>query len=215
MPKDEYSSLRRAYAAAMGVTSRTAQRHQKDDHPDWARFLGKTAGDALKRGAIEPAAATALAAVSPSRPEERPAFYDHADDGLSVEQLEEKRAWEIHDRTFRTWQDMMGDMRTEAVVSLAFARELPKLRENYEKAKSARVRWEVEQRLMIPAHEFEGFVGKFVVPLAEMLKSLPSELAVLVNPDNPGVARERLMEWLRSKMEPAIQGMLKGAEEFA
>ena len=58
MPKDEYSDLRRAYAAAGGLTLRTAQRHQKQSHPDWTRFIGVQASDAVraaeKTGAMDP-----------------------------------------------------------------------------------------------------------------------------------------------------------------
>ena len=80
MPKDEYSDLRRAYAAAGGLTLRTAQRHQKQSHPDWTRFIGVQASDAVraaeKTGAMDPVGVTALAAVSPCRPEGAPEFVD-------------------------------------------------------------------------------------------------------------------------------------------
>jgi hypothetical protein len=215
VPRDEYSGLRRAYAAATGVTVRTAQRHQRQNHPDWMRFVGVQASEGVRRrereGAMEPAEATALATVSPARPEERPSFYVEEEEGLSPAQVNEKRAWEIHERTYRTWQDMLCDPRVESVVALAFARELPKLREDYEKARMARERWELETRRLIPLHEFEAFVGTFLVPLAELLRNLPVELPVVANPENPALARSRILEWLRAKAEPQIEGLLAGA----
>ena len=214
MPKDEYSDLRQAYAAASGVTLRTAQRHQRSNHPDWQRFIGVTAGQAVKRGVVEKAEAVALAAVSPHRPEEAPGFYQEDERELAPPQINEKRAWEIHDRTFRAWREQLDSIKGEPVVALVYAKELPKLREDYEKARAARERWEIEQRRLIPSHEFERFVGQFLIPLAELLKNLPVELPVMMNPDNPAYARERVLEWLRGKAEPQISEMLRGADEF-
>jgi hypothetical protein len=214
MPKDEYSDLRQAYAAASGVTLRTAQRHQRSNHPDWQRFIGVTAGQAVKRGAIEKADAAALAAVSPHRPEEEPRFYEVDEKDLAPAQINEKRAWEIHRRTFEEWRRQLEGVHGEPIIALAFAKELPRLREDYEKARAARERWEIEQRRLIPSHEFERFVGQFLIPLAELLKNLPVELPVMMNPDNPSYARERVLEWLRGKAELQISEMLRGADEF-
>ena len=219
VPKDDYSGLRRAYAEAMGVTLRTAQRHEKKGDPAWLRFLGVSASEGVKRrqaeGAMVPTEATALAAVSPVRPAEPPEFVDEDDEGLEPVQLNEKRAWQIHDQTFRKWRALLSDPLADPVMPLGFARELPKLREDYEKARAARERWEIEQRRLITRHEFEGFVGQFLVPMAEMLKNLAAELPVVMNPENPGMARDRLVEWQRAKMQPQIEQMLEGAAEFA
>jgi hypothetical protein len=214
MPKDEYSDLRQAYAAASGVTLRTAQRHQRSNHPDWQRFIGVTAGQAVKRGAIEKADAAALAAVSPHRPEEAPGFYQEDERELAPPQINEKRAWEIHDRTFRAWREQLDSIKGEPVVALVYAKELPKLREDYEKARAARERWEIEQRRLIPLHEFTEFVGQFLVPLAELLRNLPVELPVIVNPQDPNTARNRILDWLRTKAEPQIEAMLAGQKEI-
>jgi hypothetical protein len=218
MPRDQYSDLRRAYAVAAGVTARTAQRHERARHPDWLKFIGATAAEGVKRrerdGAMAASEATALAAVSPSRPEETPQFYAVPDSELSVVQLHEKRAWQIHDQTFRTWQEMLVEMKSDPVMALGFARELPRLREDYEKARAAREKWELEQRRLIPLHEFEAFVGQFMVPIGELLKNLPVELPVLMNPEAPGLARDRLIEWLRDKAAPQIEEMLGGAGEM-
>ena len=63
-------------------------------------------------------------------------------------------------------------------------------------------------------HEFESFVRDFLLPLAELLRNLDVELPLVVNPDNPGLARARLLDWKRTKAEPQIQGMLNGSVEF-
>ena len=217
MPKDEYSDLRRAYAAAGGLALRTAQRHQKQKHPDWERFLGVRASESVKSlektGVMDRAGVTALAAVSPSRPERAPEFIE--EEGLSQPQLAELRAWMVHDETFKQWKDLLASgIQGNPVLATGIARELPKLREDYVKAKAEREKWEIENRRLIPVHEFEAFMGQFLLPLAELLRNLPVELPLIANPADPGLARSRIIEWLRSKAEPQIAGMLEGTSEF-
>jgi len=217
MPRDEYSDLRAAYAAATGVTLRTAQRHQRQRHPDWDRFMGVRASEAVRKlektGAMDVAGVTALAEVSPNRPAEGPAFVDDDDAGLHPVQIAAKRAWMIYEQTYEVWKGMLGSM-TNQPMALVHAKELTGLRADWEKARAALDRWEVENRRLIPVHEFEAFVRDFLLPLAELLRNLDVELPLVVNPDNPALARARLLEWKRSKAEPQIQGMLTGSSEF-
>jgi hypothetical protein len=219
MPKDEYSDLRRAYAAAAGVNVRTAQRHQKQKHPDWERFIGVRASEAVKSlektGVMDRAGVTALAECSPFKPDGRPAFADADEQGLSLPQKAELRAWSIYEETYAQWKECLGGgVTSNAVVATGIARELPKLREDYEKARGVRERWEIENRRLIPVHEFESFVGQFLLPLADLLRNLPVELPLIANPADPELARSRIIEWLRSKAEPQIKGMLEGSTEF-
>lgn len=218
MPRDAYTDVRKAYAKAMGVDVRTAQRHQKAGHPDWKRFLGNCAVDGVKRqaeeGVMAPVEQVALGAVSPLAPAEVPEWYQVPDADLSPVQVTEKRAWEAHDRTFQAWLEMQGHM-GDALVKLAYVRELPKLRENWDKARRERERWEVESRRLIPVNEFEAFRTQFIGPLAEMLANLPAELAAVSNPDNPAGARAAITEWLRTKGQRTIEAMLEGSREFA
>lgn len=218
MPRDAYSDVRKAYAKAMGVDVRTAQRHQKAGHPDWKRFLGNCAVEGVKRqadeGVMAPVEAVALGAVSPLAPAEVPEWYQVPDSELSPVQLTEKRAWEAHDRTFSAWLEMQGTM-TDALLRLAYVRELPKLRENWDKARRERERWEVENRRMIPVNEFEAFRREFIGPVAEMLSNLPTELAPVANPGDPAGARAAITEWLRTKGQRTIESLLSGAQEFA
>lgn len=214
MAKDHLSALRDAYAAARGCDKRTAQRHSKAGHPDWLRFIGQEAAAGVKEkrkgGEANAGQQAALAAVSPFRPVELPAFYDVPDEDLHPVQLSEKRAWQAHQTTFGAWERMQGD----PMVSLAYVRELPKLRDDFVKARVDRERWELEQRRLVTMSEFERFSSEFILPLAEMLKNLPSELASMVNPDNPAFARSQIADWLRTKAQPQIGAMLRGREEF-
>lgn len=219
MPKDEYSDLRRAYAAASGVNLRTAQRHQKQSHPDFLRFMGTTASASVKAmektGAMDPVGAVALAVVSPFRPDDRPDLVGVDEEGLSQPQVAEIRSWMIYEQTFKQWKDLLGGgLQANPVIATGVARELPKLREDYVKAKMEREKWEIETRRLIPVHEFQAFVADFLLPLADLLRNLPVELPLLANPADPGFARERIIDWLRSKAEPQIAGMLSGKDEF-
>jgi len=168
-----------------------------------------------KTGAMDRAGATALAEVSPFKPEGRPAFADVDERGLSQPQVAEKRAWSIYEETYSQWKDLLSSgMTGNPVIATGIARELPKLREDYVKAKAEREKWEIEMRRLIPVHEFEAFMAQFLLPLAELLRNLPVELPLIANPENPALARERIIEWLRSKAEPQIAGMLEGSTEF-
>lgn len=217
MPRDEYSGLRAAYAAAVGCNLRTAQRHQKQKHPDWERFIGVRASEAVKKlettGAMDPAGVTALAEISPNRPGDAPAFVEESDEGLHPVQIAAKRAWSIYSETYQAWKNNVG-FAANQVLALGQARELTGLRADYEKARAALDRWEVENRRLIPVHEFEAFVRDFLLPLAELLRNLDVELPLVVNPENPGLARARILEWKRAKAEPQIQRMLTGHVDF-
>lgn len=218
MPRDAYTDLRKAYAKAMGVDVRTAQRHQKGKHPDWQRFLGNCAIDGVKRQAagevMAPVEAQAIGEVSPLAPAENPGWYAADDSDLSPVQQTEKHAWEAHDRTYRAWRDMQAGPH-EALVALAYVRELPKLRENWDKARREREKWEIEQRRLIPLNEFERFRVEFIAPVAELLANLPAELAAVVNPGDPATARAAITDWLRNKGQRTISAMLEGTSAFA
>ena len=156
-----------------------------------------------------------MAAVSPFRPAGAPEFVEDDEAGLSHPQKAELRAWKVHEETFRQWQnELRQGVNCNAIIATGIARELPKLHEAYVKAKTEREKWEIETRRLIPVHEFETFVGQFLLPLADLLRNLPVELPLIANPENPGLARERIIDWLRSKAEPQIAGMLEGSGEF-
>ena len=206
----------------MGLTLRTAQRHQKGDHPDWLKFIGNTAAEGVARkskegGALKDAEAAALGAVSPVSPEDRPSFYDVPDGDLSPTQVAEKRAWDVHDRIYDMWLQMVGDQGpggANPAVAIVYARELPKLRDDYVKARKDRESWEIEERMRVAMHEVEAFVRDFILPVAELLRNIPSVLPVRMNPDDPGFAREQALNWMRSEAEPQIQSMIDGAQRF-
>lgn len=219
MPKDEYSDLRRAYAAAGGLTLRTAQRHRKQNHPDWTRFIGMSASAAVKAlektGVMDRAGVTALATVSQSRPEAAPEFVDDDEEGLSQPQIAEIRAWRVHDETFKQWKNLLsGGLQVNPVIATGIARELPKLREDYVKARMERIKWEIEERQLIPMHEFVAFCSEFVIPCAGLIDNLDVELPLIANPKDPTFARQAITEWKRSKAVPVIQRMIHGSEEF-
>ena len=168
-----------------------------------------------KTGVMDRAGVVALATVSQSRPEQAPEFVDDDEEGLSQPQIAEIRAWRVHDETFKQWKNLLaGGLQVNPVIATGIARELPKLREDYVKAKAEREKWEIETRRLIPVHEFEAFMGQFLLPLAELLRNLPVELPLIANPADPALARARIIEWLRSKAEPQIAGMLEGTQEF-
>lgn len=205
-----------AYAEASGISLRTAQRHAKSGNPDWQRFIGAEAAEGVKRkaevGHMEPREARALAQISPLAPTDRPSFYDVSDTDLDVVQIQEKQAYELHKRSFDQWQREIGTPGGQVMAAMLM-REIPKLRSDHVKARKAREDWEVRQRITITRGEFEEFVGKFLDPFIGLVRAIPTELATLVNPENPDYARRQLIEWQRSRAEPAGMAMLDAAGE--
>lgn len=217
MPRDKYSGLRAAYAEAHGLDRRTAQRHSKNKDPRWLAWIGETAVEGVKRknsgGTMEKAEATALASISPLAPVRKPSFYDQSDSELDPVQIHEKQAWEVHSRMFAQWEDAVGSPGKD-VLAGSLARELPALQSAYWKAVERRTEWEQRQRRVIERHEFDAFVARVIVPMAALLRSLPTELATITNPEKPEYARKQLLDWRRQRAEPHIREMLEGAEEF-
>ncbi len=221
MARDPLSDLRKAYAEATGVSLRTAQRHADPDnpHPDWLRFTQTTAATGAARkvkegGALAPVEATALGMISPYRPETQlPAFYDVPDEDLHPVERMEKDAWQLHEKTFRLWEELVGDPLSTA-IAIVYARELPKLRENHEKARREREAWELTQRIIVTLPEFQAFQHEFLTPLAELLRGIPVELPSVVNPENVAFARQQLRDWLVEKVNPRIEEMMRAANEL-
>jgi hypothetical protein len=72
----------------------------------------------------------------------------------------------------------------------------------------------MNQRILIKRSEFDEFVATFLIPLAEVLRNLKSELPVHLNPENPGYARQKMMEYESDRLGPSIQRLMDGAAEF-
>lgn len=201
------------------MSVRTAQRHSnpKSPHPDWLKFVGATAAAGAVRkkneGEMTVVESEAMGAVSPFQPEEMPAFYQTSDSDLHPVQRLEKQAWQIHASTFSVWQEMVGSP-NDAALAIVYARELPKLRDNFDKARRERESWEMNQRMIVTMPEFQAFQNKFLSPLAEILKNIPLELPSTVNPDNPAYAQKQLRDWLKEKVNPRIEEMFREANEL-
>ena len=219
MSRDQFSDLRAAYAKVNNLSVRTAQRHSdpKSPHPDWQRFIGLSAAEAVKQqkkeGAMTTVGAQALGAVSPFQPSMMPAFYDVPDESLHPVQLLEKRSWQVHSAAFDRWKELMTNVADSAMAAL-YQRDLPKLRQDYELARQKREAWEFDQHLSMPMQEFRAFVAQFLAPLGEILNNTPNELPVLVNPDNPGYARTQLVFWRDDKIGPKIRQMLEACSDL-
>lgn len=206
-----------AYAETAGISLRTAQRHAKSSHPDYQRFIGATAAEGVKRKSVEGSMRTeeaaALATVSPMVPSEMLLFFERPDEDLNDVELQVKQSWRLHSETFRLWTQQLHTPGGE-MSAFVLARELPKLRENYLRARKDWEDWQVRQRLTITRGEFESFVGAFLLPLSALLKGIPTELATLVNPGDPNFAREQLVGWQRNRAAPQIAAMLDGIDGF-
>lgn len=164
-------------------------------------------------GTLTPVEATALGTLSPYRPVAVPAFYDVPDAELHPVQLMEKQAWSLYADTYEQWKKCLSAPAAPA-IDVVYARQLPALRENYDKARREREAWEVAQRIIVTLPEFQAFQHEFLTPLAELLRGIPVELPSAVNPENPSFARQQLRDWLIEKVNPRIEEMMRAADEL-
>jgi len=217
VPKDAYSELRKTYSELIGVSLRTAQRHEKSDDPRWLEFIGKTAAEGVARkqkdGVMAQVEATAMGDLSPFAPSSPPSFYDVPDEDLSPHQIKEKRAWIVHEQCFKAWQECLTDPSTRHHAIL-WVKDLPKLRDDHDRAQKERAEWEIKERLTFKASEIQEFVKHFIAPLGELLNNIEIELPSIANPDNQAFARSQIAEWKRKKLQPQIEEMLKGISDL-
>lgn len=211
------AALTRAYALAIGKNVKTAQRHRAQDHPDWKKFLGSQAVLTVSTPAGIPrprAAVAALAAMSPivSDGDTPPVVADRLNDDLSEAEQMEKQHWLIWKQSSGHWKSATADH--DDMKAAGFALLCIKARSEYIKARDARVAWEAAERRLVPISEFAALRAGFIVPLANLLRNLPAEIATLVNPNAPEVALNGATDYLHNRLQPQIQRLLTGLDDY-
>ena len=207
-----FAGLIKAYAASVGVSLRTGQRHAVQDHPDWRRYVQGQAVASVRTDRPTPPQVEALATMSPLRPPESttPPAADDAEPKTPADVLEAtRRMWADH---FKAWKDAIKC--ADAQLALSHAAACVKLREAYDKALAKFTQWEIEQRRLVPINEFAAVRSEFIIPLGNLLTNMPQELAVSVNPENPAFALGRLTDYLQTRLQPAIHRFITGLDDY-
>jgi hypothetical protein len=181
--------------------------------------MGKAAADGVREKeksdveVMSRPASTALAELSPLSPGEPLAFYDVPDADLHAVQIMEKRAWLLHDQTFRQWHDTLTDPSTKH-LSIVFLKEMAGLQEAHKKARREREEWELRERMTFKQSEIQEFVKKVIAPLGELLDNIDTELPSVANPDDQPFARQAIARWKREKLQPSIMALFSELEEL-
>lgn len=213
------AALTKAFAAAIGKTVRTAQRMRQANHPDWQKFVGQQASMNVtvdvppdrRSVAAEAVALKArdadLATAGPSDSE-----LDKSVDQMSEAELMEHQHWMIWKEAARAWKSALKD--GDYMIASGFGQHCVKARAEYIKARDSRVQWEVSIRRSVPISEFSALRAAFIVPLANLLKGLPAELATITNPNDSNYAFRALTDYLESRLEPQMHRLIEGVNEY-
>lgn len=123
--------------------------------------------------------------------------------------------WKTH---HRLWMEACGSKEENRPRDdgqmLVHAQACLKLKAAYDKAVRDHTQWQVEQRFMIRSDEFAGLHAEVLVPLANIMRSLPAELATSVNPQDPQFAMERIQACLVDRIEPALQRCFDRLDDY-
>lgn len=223
-----FAALIKAYCTATGRSLRTGQRHAAEGHDDWTRFTqGQACAAVTTKDALAPSVlqVTALAALSPLHPPDLPKPSE-CSETMSEPERVMRDAWSMWRTHFDLWQrNLHGaiipatDKTPEQIIpadqamACVHAKLCIDLREQYNEALRDFTQWEIEQRRLIPVNEYAATHAEVGIPLANLMSTMPTELAASVNPENSTHAFRVLTDWLQKRAQPAIDAFLRKLEE--
>lgn len=210
-----FAAVVAAYAGSTGVSLRTAQRHAKSGHPDWVRYSQATLVSAVakREQPLTTVEVEVMAAVSPGHPPAMPAELDVDESQLSESGRMLKACWEMWHAHFQLWKscrggtiDKMGNVTPpDHAMACVHASLMMKLRADFEKAQRVHTQWQIDDRSLIPANEFAAFRAQFLIPLRNLMRNMPAEMAPLVNPADQPRAIRGGEQYLQQRVQPQLQ----------
>lgn len=215
----------RAYASSIGKDLRTAQRHAAAENAEFLRFARGMAGEAVSRQM--PVESVPVIPITQENaalgPPEAPPEVRTDDESLSESGRMLKAAWLMWSEHYRQWhacrggyKDRMGQtVLTDHPMMLMHAKVIMDLRKAYNDALAKHQQWQIDNRRLIPVNEFHAFRSEFMLPVTNLIRNMPAEVAPLVNPSNQQQAIKGGQEWIASRFMPAVQRMLDGLTALA
>lgn len=205
----------RAYAASIGKDVRTAQRHAAAGNAEFLRFAQVSAVEGVKPREVTMTVVTESHAMAPP---EAPKEVDVPDAELSETGQLLKATWLMWAEHYARWKYNRGGFRDALgklvepndAMMCVHAKLIMDLRKAFMDAQTKHQQWEIDNRRLIPANEFHTFRAEFLIPLRNILKNMPAEMAGLVNPHNQSQAIEGGRQYLQQRLMPQIQRMLDG-----
>lgn len=216
------AAVLKAYAASIGATVRTAQRHAEQNTDDFQRFARGMAGEGVARQAPAPVPPVTVESATLGPPD-APDVVEKEDKELPETGRMLKAAWLMWSEHYRQWhacrggyKDRMGNIvPTDHPMMLMHAKIIMELRKAYNDAFAKHQAWQIDARRLIPVNEFHAFRSEFLLPVTSLMRNSPPELAPLVNPGNQGQAIAGAQQWLTSRFMPAVERMLEGLAALA
>lgn len=197
-----FAGLIKAFADHAKVSLRTAQRYAKTDHDDWKRYVQGQATVAVAKGPVTPT----VVLPPPAELGELPGDVAEPERVLR----DTLRMWRAH---YDKWDGCMHVEQDQA-LALSHAAMCIKLREAYYEALRDFEQWQVEQRRVIPVNEFAAMRTEVIIPWRNLMQDLPSALARLVNPKDPGYALSQITVYRDTVIKPAVERWLRSAEAY-
>jgi hypothetical protein len=213
------AQLKKTFAAAHGCDERTARRHFARLSPEWQTFIAKQGQEAAKHlsaaAPSTPSQATALQIMGPASPADitKPPVADTPDDQLPEPARILKQQWRIYDHAAKAWQAAIIAGDELGAISLGLT--TIKAQDAYYKALARHDRWELDERRKIPADEFHSFRARFILPLANSLRSLVAQLAPIMNPKDTPFAMRHGQEYMIATFNPQLQSLIDDLETRA
>ena len=215
MAKNGLSDAVGEYAAATGMSRRTAQRHAKDSHPDFIQFLASGFGKKIPDKKVGPTRqyhehqelgqGNGLEDIPPCAP---PAFVK-AEDKRTVEEHAEVTSWLRYHHANRQAEILL---KTGAPLGAVFSRTAAEALESYQKARQKRVAAEIESRRLVPVQEWLSFKAT-VTKLANLIMSI-RDIAARANPQSPAVAAAAMEEFFDHRFNPALADVMQESDSI-
>lgn len=174
-------------AASHGVTPRAVREWRRRDDPRWKAWLVRSAKTAVQLDAL-------------------------ADPETSDPSTEAEAAR----RRFAVLQKMLDEATARGEVAglpilLRSAQEAQRLLSS---CRTAEAEWELQQHRVVRIEEVADLKDRFLIPLLDLLKSLPDEIAEAANPERPDIAREALSHWMANRFRVAWQESYSAIESL-
>lgn len=213
------AQLKKAFAASHGCDERTARRHFNRNSEEWQAFLSKQGREAARnlQAALPstPAQAVAIQILGPASPAEieKPSAVDTPDDQLPEPAKILKAQWRIYKQASEAWSRAVKE--GDEIKAIALGQATIKAQDAFYKAKAKYDQWELDERRKIPATEFHAFRAQFVLPLVNLLRGLPAQLGVIMNPKDNAFAIRVGTEYMVGTVHPQIQRLIAALDDYA
>lgn len=188
------------FARLSGRALRTAQLHAQKMSPEWLEFLRHRAADGVK-------ATAASAAATEAEQREFSGAVDLASASAAQSSVEKARQIEAESyRTLVAIQKLKDEgIRTKDVNLVQLCKSEREAQRSWLDAKRAREHAEVANGVLVPAEQVNDLRRKFILPIRDLLVSMPQEIAGMVSAFDSSDVIRACNTWLKTRFEPQLR----------